>query len=605
MICLYDLFNENFDKNGNVVLTPLECSHTQVAAGKYDLTIKHPLDKTGKWMHLVPEAIIRAPIPEETIETAYTGVDVDAYKVTASSAPLRATPSAPQPIYYGAWVSGATYSVGAKCTYNSHNYQCSEFDESSGYIMVPPPNSPWWFEIPVKWTSGGTVLANLKQNYEVYYISGPSSGWYNVATPYGLEGYVQSSQLTYSRHLSPSETQPRHITTQLFRVKTVNVDTKSRTITATAEHVSNDMQGVLVEDVKIAQMSPANALARIESQAMMDYRGTIATNMTSASNGTYTGKINGKNLLYCLLDPDKGIVSGFDAAYRRDNWDVFVMQKTNTDRGFRLRYRKNMLGVSWNIKSDGLVTRVVPVAKDADGNELYLEGTRWVDSQYINNYPVIYMERIKINGQVGKDDGTDSDTKWTAESLRAEMRRKAEERFSIDKADRAVHEITIDFEMLGDTEEYQYLRGLEEVLMYDTVIAINEEIQMSVSVEVTEIEYDAIRKKITALKLTNVDEYGEKNVSGFNVFNNSVTGDKLTDDAGDEIVEEAVDKAAEYTDKKAAQTLSQSKGYTDDVAEETLESSKDYTSEYVGSTHGYGSFEAYIKAYCDGRYVRQ
>ena len=581
MICLYDAFNEDYEKNGNVVLTPLECRHTQVAAGKYDLTIKHPLDKTGKWMHIVPEAVIRAPVPEETIETAYTGMDVDAYKVTSATAPLRATAVSPQPIYYGAWVSGATYSVGAKCTYDNKNYQCSDFDPSSGYIMVPPPNSPWWFEIPVKWTSGGTVLANLKQNNEVYYISGPDSGWYNVATPYGLEGYMLASQLTYSRHLSPSETQPRHITTQLFRIKTVNVDTKSRTITATAEHVSNDMRGVLVEDVDIAQMSPANALARIEAQEMMDYRGVIATNMTDTQDGTYTGKISGKNLLYCLLDPDKGIVASFDAAYRRDNWDVFVMHKENTDRGFRLRYRKNMLGVSWNIKSDGLVTRVVPVAKDEDGKELYLTdgGTQWVDSQYINNYPVIYMERIKINGQVGKDDGTGTDTKWTKEALRAEMQAKAEERFTIDKADRTVHEITVDFEMLGDTEEYKFLQGLEQMLLYDTVIAINEEIQLSVSVEVTEIEFDAIRKKIKSVKLTNVNEYGERSVSGFNVFNNTITREKLTDDAGDGIVDEAVDEAADYTNTKAAATLN---------------ASKSYTNGYVGSNHGFGTFEGFI-----------
>jgi len=565
MICLYDLFNEDFDKNGNVVLMPLECKHTQVAAGKYDLTIKHPLDRTGKWMHLVPEAVIRAPIPEETIETAYTGMDVDAYKVTTDTAQLRETPQAPTPIYYPGWSSTGDYSVGSKASYNNRNYVCNKWDASSGQTQVPPPNNPWWTEVPVKYSSGGTILANLKQDNEVYYISGPTSGWYNVATPYGLEGYIQESQLTYSRHLSPAETQPRTIRTQLFRIKTVNVDTKSRTITATAEHVSNDMRGVLVEDVEIAQMSPANALARIEMKAMMDYRGVIATNMTETTDGTYTGKISGKNLLYCLLDPDKGIVASFDAAYRRDNWDVFVMHKTNTDRGFRLRYRKNMLGVSWNMKSDGLVTRVVPVAKDEDGSELYLTdgGTQWVDSPYINNYPVIYMERLKVSGQVGKDDGTDTETTWTKETLRAEMQAKAEERFSIDKADRTVHEITVDFEMLGDTDEYKDLKGLEQVLMYDTVIAINEEIQMSVSVEVTEIEYDAIRKKITALKLTNVNEYGEKNVSGFNVFNNSITGDKLTDDAGDGIRDEAVDEAAKYTNQKALQAVSTSKNYTD------------------------------------------
>ena len=116
----------------------------------------------------------------------------------------------------------------------------------------------------------------------------------------------------------------------------------------------------------------------------------------------------------------------------------------------------------------------------------------------------------------------------------------------------------------------------------------------SASVTVTELEFDIVKEKITALKLTNVNAYNIKNVSGFNVLTNTITGDKLTDDAGDEIIDEAVDiatdEAEDYTDKKAAQTL---------------EKGKEYTEEYVGSNHGYSSFEAYIKAYCDNRYVQQ
>ena len=618
MICVYDIGNENFERNGDAVLMPLECSHLQKAAGQYDLTIKHPLDKTGKWMHLVPEAIIKAPVPEETIETAFSGLDVDVYKTTAAAA-LRSGPSEPTAITYGSWSAGATYSPGAKVTYGNRNYQCTYFDESSGYIMVPPPNSPWWTEI-ARMTSGSPVLVNLKSGADLYYVSGPSDGWYYMSTPYGLEGYIKASQITYDRHLTPEQTQPRKIKEQLFRIKTVNVETKSRTITATAEHVSYDLNGVLIDSVKIVRKNPAMTLAWIEQGFMIDYQGTIATNMSSDSDGLYTGEISGRNGTYALLDPDKGVVATFDAMYRRDNWDVFVMRKVNTDRGFRLRYGKNMQGVSWNIKSDGLITRVVPVAKAEDGSNLYLDPVKWVDSSRINDYPKIRMERIKVNGQVGKDDGTETATNWTVSTLRAEMRRQAEERFTVDKVDRTVHEITIDFEMLGDTEEYKALKSLEEVLLYDTVIAINEEIQMSVSVEVTELEYDCIRKKVKSLKLSNVNEYGGKNVTGFNVFNNTITGDKLTDDAGDEFIDEAVDIAVDesndYTDKKAAQTLKSSKDYTDETAETTLNDSKDYADgvgaaavtsaqNYVGSKHGYGSFESYIKAYCDGRYVQQ
>ena len=561
MISVYDKGNDNYAANGNAVLQPMECKHTQVAAGSYDLTLKCLIDPEGKWKHIVPEAIIQAPVPEETITTAYSGLDVDLYQTTAAAA-LREGPSEPTRINYGEWSATGDYSVGSKVTcsgWSHRNWQYNQWDGSSAQTQVPPYNNSWCVAI-ADYTSGSPVLINLKSGTKLYYVSGPTSGWYKMSTTYGMEGYIKASQVEYVRHLTPEETQPHTITTQLFRIKTVNVDSKSRTITATAEHVSYDMSGVLVEDADIHQKNPAQALAWIESSFMIDYKGTIATDMTSDDDGTYTGEIKGKNAIYALLDPDKGIVASFDARYRRDNWDVFVMRKDeNAGAKLELRYGKNMLGVSWNIKTDGLVTRVVPVAKAEDGSDLYLDrtvgqttGIKWVDSDHINEYDVIYMERLKVSGQVGKDDGTETDTTWTEESLRTEMQTKAEERFSIDKADLIVHEITIDFELLGDTDEYKALKDLQQVIMYDKVIAINEQIDMDVEVEVSEIEYDCIRRKITALKLTNVIRHGSRTVSGFNVWNNSITGDKLTDDVEDQMMGGILDDANEYTDGKVS-----------------------------------------------------
>ena len=326
---------------------------------------------------------------------------------------------------------------------------------------------------------------------------------------------------------------------------------------------------------------------------MIPYRGIIATDMTSSGDASYTQEISGKSGMYALLDPDKGVVKCFDAEFRRDNWDLFVMAKTNTDRGFRIRYGNNMKGISWKGSTDGIVTRVVPVAKAEDGSELYLDPVKWVDSQYVNSWPVIYMERLKVNGQVGKDDGSETDTTWTISTLRAEMARQAQNRFDVDQCDRGVDEITIDFVMLGNTVEYPWLKALQSILLYDTVIATNERTGISASMTVSEIEFDIVKKRITAAKVANVKAYNVKNVSGFNVLNNSITGDKLTDEAGDQLtgraVDLAVEEAGDYTDRKATQTRNQ-------AAEDTAA--------YVGSTHGYGSFESYIKAYCDGRYAR-
>ena len=555
MISVFDATNTNFTGNGDVVLLPTSCSHRQVAAGKYDLQMIHPVDPAGKWMHLVPEAIIRAPVPEETIETAFSGLDADVY-VTTARTELRSGPHEPVTITYDTWNGSNTYEVGDKVTFAfgvSHkNYQCVYFDpnDTTGKLKFPPSSS-WWKEIADK-TSGSPVLATLKSGTEVYFVEDAGSGWYKVCTLYGMEGYVRSNKLSYEKHVTPAETAARQVKDQLFRIKRVTRDADGKSVSVTAEHVSYDLSGILVDSIHIGQKPCAEALMWLEDGFMMDYRGNIATDMISSDDGTFTGEVKGKNGTFALLDPDKGVVSTFGAMYRRDNWDVFILKKTATDRGFRLRYRKNMRGVNWNIRSDNLVTRVVPVAKDEDGKDLYLDndGIKWVDSSIISNYPVIRMERIKVDGQVGKDDGTETGTNWTTETLRAYMQAEAEKRFTVDKADALAHEITVDFEMLGDTAEHPELKGLEKVLMYDTVTCIHEEIGLSVTAEVTEIEYDCIRQKMTAVKLSNVNAYGVRNVGGFNLFANSITADKLADEVTDELGQGTLDEANLYTDKK-------------------------------------------------------
>ena len=556
MICVYDIGNEEYEKNGDAVLMPTSGSVRQIAAGNYTLDLVHPIDEYGKWEHLVPEAVIRAPIPQETIENAYSGLEADLY-VTTEKAALREGPSEPQTITYSTWSISAYYSVGSKVTWNNKNYQCNFYDETSPYAHIAPPSCPWWSEI-ARTTPGSPLLINLKANSKLYLVDDYDTNWYEMTTLYGLQGYIKKSQVQFVRHLTPDETGPREIDTQLFRIKTVVVDTKRMEVSVSAEHVSYDLNGILIDRVKIERQAPVYALAWIENAFMMDYEGMIATNMTDTGDVTYTGEISGKSGMYALLDPDKGVVSTFDAKFTRDNWDLFVMEKTNENRGFRLVYGNNIQGISWKKDSTKLITRVVPVAKDENGDDLYLDldGARWVDSEDIEDYPRIRMERIKVEGQVGKDDGSETDTVWTTEALRAEMEKKAQSRFDVDKVDRMIHEITVDFTMLGDTEEYSWLRSLQNVLLYDQVLAIDERIGLSVTVTVQELEYDIIHKRITALKLTNVEAYNVKNVSGFNVVNNSITGEKLTDEASENIRNGATEDSMEYTDQRISSVQS-------------------------------------------------
>ena len=541
----YEAGSTSFDGNGTIILSPISGSVHQVAAGNYDLTMVHPIDPDGKWKYLIPENIIKAPVPEETIETAYTGYEADVYKTTSAAA-LRTGPNEPESITYSSWSAGTSYSVGAKVTSGGHNYQLMTA-LTGNEIYTNPSASSKWRRIADS-TSGDPVLVDLKKNTKLYLVESYNSSWYIMMTMYGMQGYIKKSQVEFYQHLTPSETKPRVIKDQLFRIKKVVVDTKSNQVTVNAEHVSYDLNGVLIKDGTINTTYPAYAISKIQDAFMIEYLGEIATDLTSQTDEQYDVDLSGKSGMYALLDPDNGVVSKFGAMFRRDNWDLFVLAKTETDRGFRLRYGNNMLGVNWSKDSSNLITRIVPVAKKDDGTNLYLSGDGWVDSDDIEDYPVIRMERLKVNGQVGKDDGTETGTNWTTTTLRAEMKAQAERRFDVDHCDRVIHDITVDFEMLGHTAEHPDLKNLQQVLLYDNVIVTDERIDLSVSVMVSELEFDIIKEKITSLKLTNVNEYNLRNVSGFNVVNNSITGDKLTDGAGDEIVSIARDLAYEYAD---------------------------------------------------------
>lgn len=546
MISVFNgMAERDYTQMGDCVLTPLSCGHRQVAGGGYDLTLVHPIDHGRKWEWLREGNIIKAPVQRETLANAYAGTELWIYETNAA-AKLRATAQDPTTISYDEWSNATEYEVGDKVTYYSKNYKCTFFDTSSGQRMVPPNNSTWWTQIPNQ-TSGGTVVADLQAGTKLIWISGTyQDTWWQMATYYGgISGYIKQSELTNERHLTPEEVQPVTIEWQLFRIRKVTVETSGMTVTAEAEHVSYDMSECLIKKAEISRAVPALAIQYMMDGLYEPYEaGNVYTNLTDDSNGTYTGTLKGKNMTFALLDPDSGIVGTFDAELRRNNWDLYIMQRTNTDRGYRLTYGKNLKGVSWTRSDSDTKTRIIPVAKDENGDELYLDDI-YVDSDYISSYPVIRTEQLTVNGQVGKDDGTGTDTAWTKATLQAEMESKAQERFDVDHCDLPTVEVTVEFEQLGDTVEYAQYKHLETAVMYDVVYARDDRIGMNLELRVSEIEYDCIREKVTGLKLSNVIRADKGTVAGYSVRNGVLTAGKIDLQTMDSIISDAADRAVQ------------------------------------------------------------
>lgn len=526
---------EKFANNGLAVLFPLEGSELHcVAGGDYSVQLQFPLDPAGKWRLIQPESLIRVPVPTETIENAWIGIEVDLYRVTRSAA-LREWPQEPQTITYPAWSPDDNYAIGDRVTDTiaDRNYRCVYFDETSALKNVPPSSSDWWNEVP-RYISGAPVLVQCATGDQLYFVEDAGAGWYKMSTPMGIEGYIRADAVTFVRHITPEESQERTIRNQLFRVKNAVVSTTENVLDVYAVHVSYDLGGILIRDANIAQAAPAMAITRIVDGLMMPYRGQIATNLSTDENGTYTGSLNGKNGIFAFLDPSAGMVATFDARLMRDNWDLFVLQRTNKKSGVRLEYGKNLNGVTWSRSSENLILYVVPVAKDAQGADYYLPGY-WVASDHAGRYKAPRMERLPVKGQIGKDDGTGIGTAWTADTLAAEMEKKARERFTVDHVDEIAVEVSVNVELLGNSVEYAWLRPLQRVNLYDVITCHVPDIGLDVDLSVIEIRWDIVHRRIKSLKASTNRKYTAPTVAGYNIGNNSIETSKLTESAIQEI----------------------------------------------------------------------
>lgn len=537
MISVYDVGNEAFEKNGNAVLHPVSCVMTEDAGGSYEVAMEHPIAEDGIWTHLVNDAIVKVPVPVPTIQSAYVGMDVDVYKINSNNTPLREGPSEPERITYQTWTDDPNgYSVGTKVTYavDGHNYQVVKGEGGSSVTHNPPTHSDW--KRIADYTTGSPVLTTLKADTEVYYIEASGQSWAKVSTKYGIDGYVKNSQITFVRHETVEPVPERTVEDQLFRIYNVVINTDSQSVSVNARHVSYDLSGVLLGPCNMSLQEPSWAIMRIRDAMLIPYRGEIATNMTGTENGTYTGDISNKNGTQAILDPDKGVIPYFRGKLIRDNWDLFLMKNDLADRGIRFTYGTNLNGVSWKRDSGQKVNRIMPVAKDADGNDLYLP-EQWIDSDG-GTQPVVKMERLKVDGQVGKDDGTGTDTNWTEQTLLDHMREKAEERFTVDHVDAVTVELTVNFTLLGSTEEYKEYRDLEKVYMYDLVRVTDPHVGMNLQLQVSHIEWDCILERYNSIKVGNVFDYGGRTVFGYNIGTDAVDYEKISTETIRRIISE-------------------------------------------------------------------
>ena len=478
MIHVYAPDSMDWTGNGQAILDPISCEITEEAGGSYELEMQHPCDEHGKWLYLVNEAIIKAPVPVQTIpalnplEVAYWKVkDNVTDDVIVYAKPLIYTYDSASS--YAAWSASTVYHKGDYCSMTTATgTKGYRYVGPDGYLTEPPGTTSVWQELsqydssrPGKWTGGGKV-GQLYPGDVFIKLGTYNADWIRVRIADGVEGYVKTIYCEFYEGISDAFP-ARQISEQCFRIYSISVDSEEMTVTVNARHISYDLYNIAVGQCEVKEATPSTAIMLLQAAMLIEDVRTIATNV---SDYTVTGDYSWNNAINALLDEDIGIVHQLKAKLIRDNNDFFILKNDEVDNGVSIEYGNNLIGVNWTINTENVITRIVPRAQNADGSTLLLP-EQYVDSVLIDDYAVVRMDVLDSGYKVGEKyvDETDTEITLTENDIYRLMRRDCNRRYNLELVDVPDFSLEVEFLLLGDTVEYQQYKDLQVLALYDTV----------------------------------------------------------------------------------------------------------------------------------------
>lgn len=448
-IYVYDKACEDFTNFGLVgALTPTECTFEEEANGLSEITLEHPLDDFGRFTALQRDNLLISEVPVRTTPEIQDGAivtSVEQWTVKSAST-----------------ITKAQRTIYKKQTGNRK-------------LKVVP---------------GGT---------EVTVVQKPAEGRYKVKCRYGT-GWMDPDALNYveaetiaDNSQSIESVQPAWtVKPQIFRI--YNVEKNIDSVTVSARHISYDLLYNLTTYKNEAAVSCKDALAGIMDGCVAAHEFDAYTNLADTRTGVDWTRVNPIN---ALLDPETGLTARYGAALVRDNWELYVLHDPGLNRGVTVEYAKNMIGLTCTENAENVVTRIIPIGETKKGEDLLLDGTAWVDSTHINDYPIPHIQELKCeNCKVGTDGVTTA-------IARARMREQAQAVFD-NGGDLPEIDMSVEFITLGDTAEYAQYKDLDRLFLWDYVIIRHKKLGLDVTARVAAVKWDCILGRMVSMEIGKV-----------------------------------------------------------------------------------------------------
>ncbi len=309
---------------------------------------------------------------------------------------------------------------------------------------------------------------------------------------------------------------------QQFRVYSLEADTAEHTLTIHARHISYDASNLILgpsanyEGVSLATAVPALQGAIIGAHSIQ-----LTTNRTDALTANYRLM----NLTEAILDPDHGIAYTHRAKVIRDNEHIHILNNPTIDRGVSIRHGKNLMGVLYTVNMEDVVTRIIPVGRDQDGNDILLPEV-FIDSPSAGSYPKPISWVMEVDEAKVRVDEREPANNVTLADVYAMLREAVAQEW-LRGADKPAVTLDVEFIALGDTEEYAQYKNLEPLQLYDTVPVIDTYHGFEVAAQVIAYEWNCLTLRYENVRLGEMHRIRMGGIAGYELPNRSISGEKL------------------------------------------------------------------------------
>lgn len=282
---------------------------------------------------------------------------------------------------------------------------------------------------------------------------------------------------------------------QLFRIYASSKPING-IVTYRAEHISYELSGYPVESVSVENATARSAMNAILNATLIAHRYTAQSDIELLKSTT----IDRKSARAALGGVEGSVLSLWGGEFEFDNFTVKLHKARGRKTGIKIAYGKNITDIKQEASVAGVYTAVYPYAKyttqPTDGQTELEEITVSLPEKilYSQKASKAAGERVCIKDFSESFNGA---TEITVEQLRA----KAQNWVETSGFDVPSVNITVSFENLWQSPEYEQYALLERCGLCDTVSVVFPALNISTTAKIIKTKYDVLSEKYLQITL--------------------------------------------------------------------------------------------------------